>query len=68
MKKKYMVKYCETVNHFFYKYVDAENSDEADEIANQDHTDWTENHHSNMEERECVEIYNATDEITEFEL
>jgi|TARA_R110000823_G_scaffold302003_1_gene423093 hypothetical protein len=68
MSKKYMVKYCETVNHFYYKYVDAKNSDEADEIANQDYTDWTEDHHSNMEERQCVEIWNATDEITEFEL
>lgn len=66
MKKKYMITYCETVNHFYYKYVDAKNSDEADEIANQDYTDWIENHHSNLEERQCVEIYNATDEIIEF--
>ena len=28
--KTYMVKYCETVHHFYYKYVDAQNSDSAE--------------------------------------
>ena len=27
--KKYMVKYCETVHHFYYKYVDAQNYESA---------------------------------------
>ena len=40
--KTYMVKYCETVHHFYYKYVDAQNSDSADKKANLKHDDWNE--------------------------
>tara|TARA_R100001082_G_C4224890_1_gene100737 strand:+ start:201 stop:395 length:195 start_codon:yes stop_codon:yes gene_type:complete len=55
-KHNYMVKYCEVVNHFYYKWVEAENKDEADEIANDSWDDWHEDHHSTCEERELVEI------------
>ena len=66
--KTYMVKYCETVHHFYYKYVDAQNSDSADRKANLRHDDWNEHHNSVMEDRELTEIYNCDTEKMEYQL
>ena len=66
--KTYMVKYCETINHFYYKYVDAQNSESADKKANLRHDDWNEHHNSVMEDRELSEIYNCDTEKMEYEL
>ena len=55
-KHLYCVKYCETVNHFYYKWVEAEDKEEADEIANDSWDDWEEDHHSNLESRELVSV------------
>ena len=63
-----MVKYCETVHHFYYKYVDAQNSDSADKKANLKHDDWNEHHNSVMEDRELVEVYNCDKEEMEYQL
>ena len=66
--KTYMVKYCETINHFYYKYVDAQNSESADKKANLRHDDWNEHHNSVMEDRELSEIYNCDTKKVEYEL
>ena len=66
--KKYMVKYCETVHHFYYKYVDAQNYESADNKANLKHDDWNEHHNSVLEDRELVEVYNCDKEKMEYQL
>ena len=66
--KKYMVKYCETVHHFYYKYVDAQNYESADTKANLKDDDWNEHHNSVMEDRELVEVYNCDKEEMEYQL
>ena len=66
--KTYMVKYCETVHHFYYKYVDAQNWESADNKANLNHNDWNEHHNSVMEDRELAEVYNCDTKEMEYEL
>tara|TARA_R100001509_G_scaffold100507_1_gene58755 strand:+ start:207 stop:476 length:270 start_codon:yes stop_codon:yes gene_type:complete len=64
LEKKHLfcVKYCETVNHFYYKWVEAEDHDEADEIANDSWDDWQEDHHTSLESRELVEVVREDEE------
>ena len=66
--KRYMVKYCETINHFYYKYVDAQNSESADNKANLRLDDWNEHHNSVMEDRELVEVVNCDADKVEYKL
>ena len=66
--KRYMVKYCETINNFYYKYVDAQNWESADNKANLNHNDWNEHHNSVMEDRELAEVYNCDTKEMEYEL
>ena len=60
--KSYMVKYCETVNHFYYKSVDAQNQESAENKADNNKDEWIEDGVGELEERQLVEVYNKTDD------
>jgi len=66
--KTYMVKYCETVNHFYYKYVDAQNQESAENKADNNTSEWIEDGVGELEERQLVEVYNETDDKMVYEL
>ena len=66
--KKYMVKYCETVHHFYYKYVDAQNQESAENKADNNTSEWIEDGVGELEERQLVEVYNETDDKMVYEL
>jgi len=67
MSKEFIVKYCETVNHFYYKRVNANDMDKAVELADNNNDDWIEDGTGELEERELVEVYNTTDDKFEYQ-